>query len=225
MRSTPHKEPHHDDSVERLHLPVLLRFPVHLRLPAAGAAVHYLPVRPGLPLRRTLPLRRGLPLRGSGAMNAAQDRGRACHRRAVLLAGAMVAALGLTACSHAMMLVGAGTKRPAASEFGFGPRTSAQGRYVATLVPERELRPRQMHTVRVTIADGSGVALDGATLTIGGGMPQHGHGLPTRPRVARTLGDGTYEIAGVRFNMGGWWELKFRIAGAPADSIVFNLAL
>lgn len=157
-------------------------------------------------------------------MTTATDLRRALGRSAALLAVA-AAAIGLTACAPAMMLLhGGGAKRPAASEFGFGPRTSAQGRYVATLVPERELRPRQMHTVRVTIADGSGVALDGATLTIGGGMPQHGHGLPTRPRVARTLGDGTYEIEGVRFNMGGWWEFSVTIATpAGADVVVFNL--
>jgi len=157
-------------------------------------------------------------------MNAPQTRARARHRRAVLLAGAMVAALGLTACSHALMLVGAGAKRPAAAEFGFGPRPSAQGRYVATLLPERELRPRQMHTVRVAVVDAEGHAIDGASLAIGGGMPQHGHGLPTRPRVTRALGDGTYEIEGVRFNMGGWWQFSLTIeAAGGADVVTFNL--
>ena len=57
-------------------------------------------------------------------------------------------------------------------------------------------------------------------------MPQHGHGLPTRPRVTRNLGDGVYEIEGVRFNMGGWWELKLAIdSAAGADSVTFNLNL
>ncbi len=146
--------------------------------------------------------------------------------RAVLLALVVTAAVGLTACSHAMMLAGAGARRPAASEFGLGPRTSAQGRYIATLAPERPLRPRQMQTVRVTVTDDRGQAIDGATLTIDGGMPQHGHGLPTRPRVTRTLGDGAYDIDGVRFNMGGWWEFRVAIAGsAGADIVTFNLEL
>jgi len=57
-------------------------------------------------------------------------------------------------------------------------------------------------------------------------MPQHGHGLPTRPRVTRTLGDGIYEIEGVRFNMGGWWEFKLAIAASRgADTVTFNLDL
>jgi hypothetical protein len=125
-----------------------------------------------------------------------------------------------------MMLQGTGARRPATTEFGLGPRASAQGHYVATLAPERQLRPRQMQTVRVTIVDGDGRAIDGATLTIDGGMPQHGHGLPTRPRVTRTLGAGTYEIEGVRFSMGGWWEFKVAIAAdRGADTVTFNLAL
>jgi hypothetical protein len=40
------------------------------------------------------------------------------------------------------------------------------------------------------------------------------------------MGEGVYEIEGVRFNMGGWWEFKLEIAGTPgADHVTFNLAL
>src|SRR4249920_3274177 len=31
-----------------------------------------------------------------------------------------------------------------------------------------------------------------------GGMPQHGHGLPTRPVVSRELADGTYLMEGMK---------------------------
>jgi len=125
-----------------------------------------------------------------------------------------------------IMMHGTGAKRPAATEFGLGPRPSAHGQYVATLQPDRQLRPRQMQTVRVTVVDGDGRAVDGASLTIDGGMPQHGHGLPTRPRVTRSLGEGTYAIEGVRFNMGGWWEFKVAIAAAGGvDTVTFNLDL
>jgi hypothetical protein len=145
-----------------------------------------------------------------------------------LLVLAMVAAAAsLSACSHAMMMVhGTGAKRPAAREFGLGPRASAGGTYVATLEPARPLRPRQMQKVRVTVRDAEGRAIDGAQISIDGGMPQHGHGLPTRPRVTRNLGDGVYEIDGVRFNMGGWWEFTLAIAGSRgADTVTFNLNL
>src|SRR5688572_17300015 len=118
----------------------------------------------------------------------------------------------LTGCSHAMMLLhGSGAPRPAASEFGLGPRTSAAGRYVATLEPAEPLRPRRMQAMRLVVRDGDGRPVDEAKIAIDGGMPQHGHGLPTRPRVTRTLGEGAYEIEGVRFNMGGWWEFRLAI--------------
>src|SRR3954467_12813618 len=116
-------------------------------------------------------------------------------RRAVFTLAAVTVAISMTACSHAMMMIhGTGAKRPAASEFGLGPRPSAAGRYVATLEPAKHLRPRQMQTVRVTVSDVEGRAIDDAQISIDGGMPQHGHGLPTRPRVTRSLGDGLYEI-------------------------------
>jgi hypothetical protein len=137
-----------------------------------------------------------------------------------------VMVVGLTACSHVMTMVGAGAKRPAQSEFGLGPRLSAEGRYTATLQPAESLRPRKLQTIQVSVRDANGQAVDGATITIDGGMPEHGHGLPTRPRVTKTLGTGVYVIEGVRFNMGGWWEFKLAIAGeAGSDSVTFNLAL
>ena len=148
-------------------------------------------------------------------------------RRTALAVAIMAVALSTTACSHAMMMIhGTGARRPAASEFGLGPRASAGGRYVATLEPARPLRPRQMQTVRVTVRDAEGRAIDEAQISIDGGMPQHGHGLPTRPRVTRNVGDGIYEIEGVRFNMGGWWEFTLAIAGSRgADTVTFNLDL
>ena len=148
-------------------------------------------------------------------------------RRTALTLATLAVAISMTACSHAMMMIhGTGAKRPAASEFGLGPRASAAGRYVATLEPASPLRPRQMQTVRVIVRDADGRAIDEAQISIDGGMPQHGHGLPTRPRVTRNLGDGIYEIEGVRFNMGGWWEFKLAITGpSGADTVIFNLNL
>jgi hypothetical protein len=135
-----------------------------------------------------------------------------------LLAG--VIALGVTACGHFM------TKTPPPGEFGLGPRQSAQGLYTATLQPQETLRPRRLQAMSVVIRDAQGQAVDGATIAIDGGMPQHGHGLPTRPRVTRNREGGRYDIEGVRFNMGGWWEFKLHINGqAGPDDVTFNLAL
>ena len=152
---------------------------------------------------------------------------RSMIRRTVLALATLTVAISMTACSHAMLMIhGTGAKRPAATEFGLGPRSSADGRYVATLEAAKPLRPRQMQTVRVTVRDADGRAIDEARISVDGGMPQHGHGLPTRPRVTRTLGDGIYEIEGVRFNMGGWWEFRVTItAERGADTVTFNLGL
>jgi YtkA-like len=152
---------------------------------------------------------------------------RSFMQRAALTLAVVIAAATLTACSHAMMMIhGTGAKRPAASDFGFGPRLSAGGRYVALLEPFQPLRLRQMQTVRVRLHDAKGRAVDDAQISIDGGMPQHGHGLPTRPLVTRCLGDGIYEIEGVRFNMGGWWEFKLVIASSRGgDLVTFNLDL
>jgi hypothetical protein len=148
-------------------------------------------------------------------------------RRTGLMLATLTVAISMTACSHAMMMIhGTAATRPAAREFGLGPRLSAAGRYVATLEPAKPLRPRQMQTLRLTVRDAEGRAIDEARISVDGGMPQHGHGLPTRPRVTRNLSDGIYEIEGVRFNMGGWWEFKLAIAGSRgADTVTFNLAL
>ena len=153
-----------------------------------------------------------------------QNRGYGFRIAGVFLA-MIVIVVGLTGCSHVMGMA-RGVKKPAASEFGLGPRTSSDGRYTAILKPAESLRPRKLQTIEVALRDATGNAVDGATITIDGGMPQHGHGLPTRPRVTRNLGSGVYVIEGVRFNMGGWWELKLAIAGkSGTDTVTFNLAL
>src|SRR4051812_50184039 len=68
-------------------------------------------------------------------------------QRIVLTLATLVVAISMTACSHAMMMIhGTGAKRPAASEFGLGPRSSAAGRHVATPPPAQPRRPPQKKT-------------------------------------------------------------------------------
>ena len=160
-------------------------------------------------------------------MKTLQRNQKTAWQRVAVLVVIVAAACLTTGCAHAMMMMhGGAAKKPAITEFGLGPRTSANRLYVATLEPSRELRPRQMQTVRVAIVDEAGRAVEGAMLTIDGGMPEHGHGLPTRPRMTRMIGNGTYEVEGVRFNMGGWWEFKVTITSERgSDTVTFNLSL
>ena len=106
-------------------------------------------------------------------------------------------------------------------------RTSESGRYTATIKPDGDSIPQgklQRWTLHLETANGAPVDL--CTVTVDGGMPQHGHGLPTKPRVTRRLGNGDHLVEGMKFNMGGWWVVKFRVVSdAGADSVVFNLSL
>lgn len=145
-------------------------------------------------------------------------------RRTYLLVVAAIVAIILTRSASAAANKGG---KPDAKDFGPGPRTSARGLYVVTLQGAGTLQPRKMYTLQAVVVDGAnGVAVTDATITIDGGMPQHGHGLPTRPRMTKNDGNGWYEISGLRFNMGGWWELKLTITTpAGTDTVVFNLAV
>ena len=132
---------------------------------------------------------------------------------------ALIASIFLTACSMFM-------NPPAASEFGLGPRASHGGLYVATIDTLQALKVGKLQRVKLTVRDASQHVVEDATITIDGGMPQHGHGLPTAPKVSAKLGNGTYQVDGLKFNMGGWWELKFRIVSAAGtDSVTFNIDL
>jgi hypothetical protein len=106
-------------------------------------------------------------------------------------------------------------------------RTSEQGLYRAAIKPDGDTIPQgklQKWTLHLDAA--SGAPVSAARVSIDGGMPQHGHGLPTRPRVTRELGNGDYLVEGMKFNMGGWWVVKFHVASqAGSDSLVFNLNL
>ena len=106
-------------------------------------------------------------------------------------------------------------------------RASENGRYRATIRPQGDSIPQgrlQRWTLHLETATGSPV--DSAVVAVDGGMPQHGHGLPTKPRVTRALGNGDHLVEGMKFNMGGWWVVRFRVdATAGTDSVVFNVKL
>ena len=106
-------------------------------------------------------------------------------------------------------------------------RISETGLYRAEIRPDGDSIPQgKLQKWTLHLENAAGVPVDTAKITVGGGMPQHGHGLPTKPLVTRQLGNGDYRVEGMKFNMGGWWVVKFRVIGvAGADSLVFNLRL
>lgn len=83
-----------------------------------------------------------------------------------------------------------------------------------------------MHGWTLHIETADGEPLEGVTLAIDGGMPEHNHGLPTAPRVVAELGDGDYRIEGLRFHMSGFWEIRISIdAGDRRDVVTIPLQL
>jgi hypothetical protein len=106
-------------------------------------------------------------------------------------------------------------------------RISETGLYRAEIRPDGDSIPKgKLQKWTLHLENAAGVPVDTAKITVAGGMPQHGHGLPTKPLVTRQLGNGDYRVEGMKFNMGGWWVVKFRVnAAAGADSLVFNLKL
>jgi YtkA-like len=101
---------------------------------------------------------------------------------------------------------------------------SAQGRYVVQIEPPAAAPAiNQIHSWQIRLSAPDGAPVRNARIAVDGGMPQHGHGLPTRPQVTRELAPGTYAIEGMKFSMTGWWEIKLAIQAAEgADSVVFN---
>lgn len=106
-------------------------------------------------------------------------------------------------------------------------RLSKTGAYQVTYVPDVTPVPkRQLHTWTIEVRDAAGQPVDGVQLRIDGGMPDHGHGLPTKPAVREALGGGRYVVDGMKFNMGGYWVVDLAIDGPTADDTVrFELNL
>lgn len=84
----------------------------------------------------------------------------------------------------------------------------------------------RLHQWVVHIETPDGHPVETARIDIGGGMPEHGHGLPTQPEMGRNLGHGDYEIDGIKFQMSGWWVVNFKIITPEVtDQVDFNLSL
>jgi hypothetical protein len=101
---------------------------------------------------------------------------------------------------------------------------SAGGQFIVELQPPATVPAiNQLHAWQVKLAAPDGTPVRGARIAVDGGMPQHGHGLPTRPQVTRELTEGTYLLEGMKFSMTGWWQIRLAIdAPQGRDEATFN---
>ena len=104
---------------------------------------------------------------------------------------------------------------------------SKDGGFKATYTSDPEAIPvNKIISWKLKVETADGQAVKDAEITVSGDMPEHGHGLPTEPKVTKNFGDGTYLIEGIKFSMPGWWTMTFGIKTAgKSDSVTFNLQL
>jgi hypothetical protein len=108
-----------------------------------------------------------------------------------------------------------------------GSVISDRGQLRGQLAPESgPIALNRFQTWTLALRDASGVPVAGAQVAITGGMPAHGHGLPTQPQVTEELGDGRYRIEGVKLNMVGDWVIEVFVRTPRGDDrLRFGLAV
>jgi hypothetical protein len=106
-------------------------------------------------------------------------------------------------------------------------RTSESGLHRVELRPEDPAADRAtIHSWLLRIADREGTAIQPGRIAFSGGMPQHGHGFQTAPRVTEALEGSWYRIGGIRFHMAGAWTLRVEfVAPDGPDVAVFDLVI
>jgi hypothetical protein len=84
----------------------------------------------------------------------------------------------------------------------------------------------RMHDWIVGVEGLQGPPQPPVTLRLDGGMPAHGHGFVTRPRVTENLGQGEFRIEGVKFHMPGAWVLQVTVTDRRgSDQVTLPLTL
>ncbi len=104
---------------------------------------------------------------------------------------------------------------------------SAEGLTVTYSVPDDgKVEINRMHSWILHVESADGAPVTGARIEVDGGMPAHDHGLPTRPRVTEELGNGDYRLDGLRFHMGGYWEIVVDVTTeSGTETVVIPLRL
>jgi hypothetical protein len=142
-----------------------------------------------------------------------------------MTAAALVVTLAAVALG-VMLALGGGMGVPADLDYAT-TRLSENGLFRLSFTASEPAIPiNLLHTWALHVETPDGQPVDDAIIAVDGRMPQHGHGLPTRPQVTQNLGGGDYLVEGMKFQMGGWWVIEFDITvDGQTDQVSFNLML
>ena len=139
----------------------------------------------------------------------------------------LASAVLLLACT-----TGSGARKGGIGE----PRSTQVGRYLVQLDLDPEPPPLgELFRVHATVTLPDGRAVETANVNVDARMPQHEHGMETRPRL-RTgecaeeqpcrHANGLYIFDGFKFHMGGNWTFLIEIegpAGPDSTSLVYRV--
>jgi hypothetical protein len=106
-------------------------------------------------------------------------------------------------------------------------KASDDGRFRVSLEgPGEGVDMNRISTWEIAVSTPDGAPVRGARIDVVGGMPLHTHGFPTDPDVGEELSPGVYPLQGVRFGMGGWWQILLAIsADGTTDTVAFDLVV
>ena len=102
---------------------------------------------------------------------------------------------------------------------------SSGGYFSATYQLDGACPPmNKIHRWVISLRDRSGNPMSGVELVVVADMPEHLHGMTTRPTVSELSTAGTYEAKGMNFHMPGWWKVTLDASrGGGRDLGYFNI--
>lgn len=105
-------------------------------------------------------------------------------------------------------------------------QTSIKGLFKVQLMCRHLPSVGPFQDCQIELQDGMGKAIHDAKISLDGGMPIHGHGLPTAPVVRPLEGQGHYQIDGLQYNMPGSWLLGLIIKTTTGqDKVIFSFEI
>lgn len=105
------------------------------------------------------------------------------------------------------------------------PRYSASKAILAEFTLTSDNIPlNKIHTWTLTLTHKSGRSISHADIVISPDMPEHLHGMTTKPVAIATDEPGKYLLKGMNFHMPGWWKVTLDISGyGSRDLVRFNV--